>query len=315
VTASIGISVFPDDGADVQTLLKNADIAMYRAKERGKNAYEFWSGEMNVHSMERLALEGELRRALERDEFLLHFQPKVELASGRIVGVESLVRWQRRDGRLVSPAEFIPLAEETGVIDALAEWVLRRACGELRRWRAQGAAALRMAVNLSARQFARKDLCATVAEVLVETGLEGGALEIEITESMVMRDPERAARVLGELKALGVQVAIDDFGTGYSSLSYLKRFPIDYVKIDRAFIEGLPGDADDVVITKAVIAMAHSLGLRVTAEGVETREQLEFLRDQGCDEAQGYFLAMPEPADAIAGRILAGTLAAPARQH
>ena len=315
VTASIGISVFPDDGADVQTLLKNADIAMYRAKERGRNAFEFWSGEMNVHSMERLALEGELRRALERDEFLLHFQPKVDLASGHIVGVESLVRWQRRDGRLVMPAEFIPLAEETGVIDALGEWVLRRACGELRSWRVTGMSAPRMAVNLSARQFARESLCATVAGVLAETGLEGSALELEITESMVMRDPERAARVLGELKALGVRVAIDDFGTGYSSLSYLKRFPIDHVKIDRAFIEGLPGDEDDVVITRAVIAMAHSLGLRVTAEGVETREQLEFLREQGCDEAQGYFLAMPEPADAIAGRILAGTLAAPARQH
>ena len=306
VTASIGVSVYPDDGRGAQDLLKNADIAMYRAKEQGRNAYQFYSASMNAHSLERLALEAKLRRALERQEFLLHYQPKVDLASGRLVGVEALIRWRPAEGVMVPPGEFIPLAEETGMIGPIGEWVLRAACADARRWRAAGHAPLRMAVNLSARQFVRETLTADISDVLSRCGLPPSTLELEITESVVMQDPERAARVLADLNALGVHVAIDDFGTGYSSLGYLKRFPVDLVKIDRTFIEGIPGDDDDVVITRAVIAMAHSLGLRVTAEGVETREQLAFLKDQGCDEVQGFLVGKPVAAAEIEAVIARG---------
>jgi len=312
VTASIGVSVFPDDGRDAQDLVKNADIAMYRAKEQGRNAFQFYSASMNAHSIERLALEAKLRRALERQEFLLHYQPKVELASGRVVGVEALIRWLPAEGGMVSPAEFIPLAEETGLIGPIGEWVLRAACADARRWQAAGYPPVRLAVNLSARQFVREALTSEIAEVLARAGLAPSVLELEITESVVMQDPERAARVLNDLNALGVHVAIDDFGTGYSSLSYLKRFPVDTVKIDRSFIEGIPADDDDIVITRAVVAMAHSLGLRVTAEGVETAEQLAFLTEQGCDEVQGFLLGRPVPAGEIEAVIASGGVPRPA---
>jgi diguanylate cyclase (GGDEF)-like protein len=293
ITASIGISTYPDDSEDMQGLLKNADISMYRAKEQGKNNYQFYSALMNIHTLDRLALESGLRHALERNEFLLHYQPKVDIGSGRITGMEALLRWQRPGQELIPPAQFIALAEETGLIVPIGEWVLRTACARNKSWREEGLPPLRIAVNLSARQFAHANLLQDVARALRETGLDPAALEFEITESMVMHDPERAVTLLTRLKAMGIHLSIDDFGTGYSSLSYLKRFPIDSVKIDRSFIHDIPGDADDAAITRAIIAMAHSLRLKVIAEGVETEEQLSFLRELGCDEMQGYYFSEP----------------------
>ncbi len=295
VTASIGISTYPDDSADIESLMKNADISMYRAKEQGKNNYQFYSAQMNLHTLDRLAMESGLRRALERDEFLLHYQPKIDIGSGRITGMEALVRWQPPEGALVSPAQFIPLAEETGLIVPIGAWVLATACARNKTWQDQGLPPMRIAVNLSARQFAQENLVQDVARTLAETGLDVSSLEFEITESMVMRDPEHTIKLLGGLKAMGIHLSIDDFGTGYSSLSHLKRFPLDSVKIDRSFIQDLPGDADDAAITRAIIAMAHSLRLKVIAEGVETEEQLRFLREHGCDELQGYLFSKPLP--------------------
>ena len=293
ITASIGISTSPDDGTDIQTLMKNADIAMYRAKEQGRNTFQFYSALINVHSMERFALESSLRRALERNEFLLHYQPKLDLASGRISGVEALVRWQTPQG-LIPPAQFIQLAEETGLIVPIGEWVLKTACAQNKAWQKQGWAPVRIAVNLSPRQFAHENLLQDVARVLYETGLAPAFLELEITESMVMQNPERTITQLNSLSALGIHLSIDDFGTGYSSLNNLKRFPLDSLKIDRSFIKDLPGDSDDAAITQAIIAMAHSLRLRVVAEGVETVEQFDFLRDYHCDEIQGYYFSKPQ---------------------
>ncbi len=305
VTASVGISIYPGDGADQQALLKNADIAMYRAKEQGKNNYQFYSAQMNQHSFERLALETSLRHAVERGEFLLHYQPKVDMRSGRITGVEALVRWQHPELGMVPPAQFIPLAEETGLIAPIGEWVLRTACAQAQGWAALGTPPISVAVNLSARQFARDELAAVVLRVLRDTGLDPRMLELEITESTVMHNADRAVQVLQQLKRLGVRISIDDFGTGYSSLSYLKRFPISSVKIDRSFVLDLPGDKDDAAITEAVIAMAHSLRLRVIAEGVETSEQYRFLQEHQCDEMQGHYFSKPVDAQAIA-RLLAG---------
>ncbi len=304
LTASIGISAFPGDGANAQTILKNADIAMYRAKEHGKNNYQFYSSQMNLHSFERLMLERFLRRALEQDEFQLYYQPKINLVTGCVTGMEALLRWMHPGMGMISPTRFIPLAEETGLIVPIGAWVLHAACAQNQAWMRQGLPALRVAVNLSARQFAQDGLHATIVRVLAETGLPPGLLELEITESVTMENPEHAAALLRELKALGIILAIDDFGTGYSSLSYLKRFPIDNVKIDRSFVKDIPHDEDDVAITQAVIAMAHSLRLKVIAEGVETAEQLEFLRRHGCEEAQGYLFGAPLPADEFEERIL-----------
>jgi len=295
ITASIGISTYPDDSVDMQNLLKNADIAMYRAKEQGKNNYQFYSAQMNVHSVERLTLESALRRAVERHEFELHYQAKIDMESGRITGMEALVRWNPPDKPSVQPAQFITLAEETGLIVPIGDWVLKTACAHNKSWQDRGLPPLRMAVNLSARQFAHEKLLHDVARVLKETGLDPATLEFEITESMVMHNPEHAVKLLNELKAKGIHLSIDDFGTGYSSLSYLKRFPIDSVKIDGSFIRDIPGDPDDAAITQAIIAMAHGLRLTVIAEGVETPEQVRFLRDHGCDEIQGYYFSKPLP--------------------
>jgi diguanylate cyclase (GGDEF)-like protein len=300
VTASIGISSYPNDGADLQTLMKNADIAMYRAKEQGKNNFQFYSAHINLHSIERLTLESSLRRALERDEFLLHYQPKLDIGSGRITGVEALVRWQQPAQGLIPPAQFIQLAEETGLIVPIGEWVLKTACAQNRAWQERGWPPVRIAVNLSPRQFAHENLVEDVARVLQQTGLDPAFLELEITEGVVMHNPEQAVILLKRLKALGIHLSIDDFGTGYSSLNYLKRFPLDTLKIDRTFIRDLPGDSDDAAITQAIIAMAHSLRLSVVAEGVETAEQLSFLRDYKCDEIQGYYFCKPQPESDIA---------------
>ena len=296
VTASIGIATFPQDARDAITLQKHADIAMFRAKAQGRNGYCFYAPQGGAHSLERLTMEAQLKRALERDELALHYQPKQDIATGGITGMEALLRWQHPELGLVLPARFIPLAEETGLIVPIGEWVLRTACAQAaalpRNVRGE---VLRVAVNLSARQFADDSLLGLVARVTEETGLASAALELEITETLVMQSPERSARLLAALREQGVKVAMDDFGTGYSSLAYLKRFPLDSIKIDRSFIQGVPGDGDGETITRAVIAMAHSLRLRAIAEGVETAQQLEFLRSQGCDEIQGYFFSRPLP--------------------
>jgi len=293
VTVSIGISTFPADGSDSQSLIKAADVAMYRAKETGRNNYQFYLPSMNIHTLERLELESDLRRALERGEFLLHYQPKVEVASGLITGVEALLRWKHPLRGLVPPLDFIPLAEETGLIVPIGEWVLATACARNKAWQGRGLPKLSVAVNLSARQFADTMLLANLTRIIHDSGLDPSLLELEITESVVMSNAECAVSVLEKLKSTGVQIAIDDFGTGYSSLAYLKRFPIDILKIDRSFIRDIPADSGDMKITRAIIAMAHSLRLKVVAEGVETAEQLKFLRSQSCDAAQGYFLYRP----------------------
>jgi diguanylate cyclase (GGDEF)-like protein/PAS domain S-box-containing protein len=295
VTASIGICMFPAEAQDEQALMKNADIAMYRAKEDGRNNYRFYSEEMNVHTFERLALETSLRRGLEREEFLLHYQAKLDLQTGAINGVEALVRWQHPDLGMVPPAQFIPLAEETGLIVPLGKWVLVTACAQSVAWLREGLPPLYMAVNLSARQFADEDLIKDIAAALESTGMKPGLLELELTENYVTQNPERAGRLLAEIKKMGVRLAIDDFGVGYSSLTLLKRFPIDTLKVDRSFIRDLPQNVEDKALTEAIIAMGKSLNLTVVAEGVETQEQQTFLRDRACDEMQGYFFSKPIP--------------------
>jgi EAL domain-containing protein (putative c-di-GMP-specific phosphodiesterase class I) len=250
---------------------------------------------MNIHSVQRLTLEASLRRAVQRDEFLLHYQPKVDIPSGRVTGMEALVRWKRPETGMVPPAEFIPLAEETGLIVTIGEWVLKAACEYTHLSHPGGTPPLRVAVNLSARQFTQASLVSDVARILDVTGLGPEALELEITESMVMGNPEQAIQTLRQLKSMGIALAIDDFGTGYSSLGYLKRFPLDHIKIDRSFIKDIPEDNDDATITRTIIAMAHNLRLKVIAEGVETKAQLDFLREHGCDEIQGYYFSRPLP--------------------
>jgi diguanylate cyclase (GGDEF)-like protein/PAS domain S-box-containing protein len=297
VTASLGASTYPDDSADAQALLKNADIAMYRAKESGRNTFQFYSAQLNLHTVERLTFESGLRRALERDELVLHFQPQVEMRTGRITGVEALIRWRHPEHGLLSPARFIAIAEETGLIVPIGNWVLQAACDAHREWARQGLPPVRVSVNLSARQFVHDNLIRDIRSLMGGGAFGLGCLELEITESMVMREPDRGVALLRELRQLGVRVAIDDFGTGHSSLAYLKRFPVDSLKIDQSFIAGIPGDPEDVAITQAVIAMAHSLSMKVVAEGVETRVQRDFLAAQGCDEYQGYFFSRPVPAE------------------
>jgi diguanylate cyclase (GGDEF)-like protein len=295
VTSSIGISVFPTDGYDSQALLKAADVAMYRAKAAGRNNYLYYSPSMNVHTLERLELESDLSHALERGEFLLHYQAKVDTMTGLITGTEALLRWMHPIRGLVPMIDVIPLAEETGLIVPIGEWVLATACAQNKAWQDQGLTKLSVAVNLSVRQFADPLLLTKLTRIIHASGLDPSSLELEITESMVMSHGESAVAVLEKLKSIGVQIAIDDFGTGYSSLAYLKRFPIDTLKIDRSFIRDIPADSGDKKITRAIIAMAHSLKLKVVAEGVETADQLKFLRAEHCDAVQGYFLYRPLP--------------------
>ena len=297
-TGSIGVSMYPKDGLDSQTLLKNADTAMYRAKDAGRNNFQFYAHEMNSRALDRLTLETGLRRAIEREEFVVHYQPQMDIATGRLIGAEALLRWEKPGQGMVFPGDFIPIAEETGLIVPIGQWVLHRACAQKRQWHDAGLFLdLRVAVNLSARQFKQQDIAKVVSQALEETGCRPEWLELEITESVVMESPEAAAETLHKLSAMGVHLSIDDFGTGYSSLSYLKRFPIDALKIDRSFVRDITADADDAAIAKAVIALAHSLKLRVIAEGVETAEQRDFLRAQQCDVMQGYFLGRPMPVE------------------
>jgi diguanylate cyclase (GGDEF)-like protein/PAS domain S-box-containing protein len=299
-TCSLGVAAYPEDGSDAETLVKYADIAMYRAKQAGRDNYQFYTPTMNEQALERLRIEGDLRSALERNEFLLHYQPKIDLRSGMIIGMEALIRWHHPELGMVSPARFIALAEETGLILPIGAWVIRTACQQTKAWRDAGWNQLRVAVNLSVRQFVQKDLVSSIAAVLQETGLPADCLELELTESLVMTDVEHAIDVLRELKELGVHLSIDDFGTGYSSLSYLKRFPIDVLKIDQSFVRDITVDADDAAITVSIISLAHSLKLHVIAEGVETEAQLTYLRLHGCDAMQGYLFSKPVPAGSFA---------------
>lgn len=298
-SASIGISCYPDDGSDTQTLLKNADAAMYAAKESGRNTYRFFSAEMNASALEMLVMTSNLRVALERDEFFLNYQPIVDLASGNVSALEALLRWKHPELGMIPPVRFIPLAEDSGLIIPIGDWVLKQACAQMKAWQIRGIAPGRMAVNLSVRQFKQKELAQRIAAILNETGLAPQCLELEITESMVMQDPAEAEKVLDQLHEMGIQLAIDDFGTGYSSLSYLKRFPIDFLKIDRSFVQDIPGNPDDVAITRGIVALAKSLDLWVIAEGVETEQQHAFLKAEGCEEAQGYLWSKPRSAEEL----------------
>jgi diguanylate cyclase (GGDEF)-like protein/PAS domain S-box-containing protein len=291
VTCSIGVSLYPDDGSDPATLLKHADSAMYRAKEQGRNNFQFFTEELNRAIKERFDLESQLRRALERGQFELHYQPRVQLTTRRIIGAEALIRWHVPGRGMVSPATFIPVAEEIGLIGQISEWVLEAACTQNKRWLDAGLTCS-VSVNISPQQFRGDLLVPLIARVLHETRLDPGSLEIEITESTVMHAGERMVEMLHAIKKLGVHIAVDDFGTGYSSLSYLKRFPVDRLKIDRSFVQHI-ADADDAVIVRAIIALGHNLGLKVLAEGVETEEQLAFLRANDCDELQGYYVSKP----------------------
>jgi EAL domain-containing protein (putative c-di-GMP-specific phosphodiesterase class I) len=303
VSCSIGVALFPNDGTDAQSLLKHADSAMYRAKESGRNNYQFFTRELNALMSERLAMESSLRRALERDQFMLHYQPRVDLRSGRIIGAEALIRWNLPDQGVVAPGKFIPLAEETGLIVPIGKWVLRVACAQNKAWQDAGLEPIVVSVNVSARQFRQDNLVRTVAEVLDETGLEPRYLELELTESMVMHDAAQLVAMLGDLKKLGVQISVDDFGTGYSSLSYLKRFPVDRLKVDRSFVEHLGTDTDDAKIVRAIITLGHNLGLKVVAEGVELPEQVNFLRLNLCDEAQGFHYCRPISSHELAEKL------------
>ena len=304
LSASIGISIYPGDSPDATALLRNAELAMYRAKDQGKDNFQFHSPQMNARSLEYVVLERSLRRAIELDEFLIHFQPQVDTATGRIVGAEALLRWNLPEVGMITPGKFIPLAEETGLIVPIGRLVLLRACVAAKQWRDSGLDDFRVAVNLSPRQFTQSELVIDIINILEDSGLPPENLELEITESMVMANPERATAILRELRAVGVHLAIDDFGTGYSSLGYLKSFPVHTLKIDRSFIKDVPADPDDVAITHAIIAMGHSLRLDVVAEGVETAEQLAFLREHGCDYMQGYLIGKPMAAEELS-RMLA----------
>ncbi|QEL57760.1 EAL domain-containing protein [Chromobacterium paludis] len=296
ITGSIGISVFPHDGRDAQTLLKNADVAMYRAKEAGKNTYQFFDPGMNTQTFERLLLENGLRMALERGEFELHFQPQLSADTRRLHGAEVLLRWRHPQLGLVPPVRFIALAEETGLIKPIGDWVLAEACRQLAAWDREGLAVPRLAVNLSPRQFGQPTLLDKVADALREAGLAAERLELEITESMIMQNPNEVVGLLSKLKSLGVWLSIDDFGTGYSSLSHLKRFPLDTLKIDQSFVEGLPDDGDNAAIAEAILAMAKKLKFHVVAEGVENEAQAAFLQSKGCHTLQGYHFSRPLPA-------------------
>lgn len=298
-TASVGVSLFPLDGEDPQNLLKNAGAALYKAKRLGGANYQFYTADMHSLAVRRLALETSLRRAIQNEEFLIHYQPRVCVDSLMVTGVEALVRWQHPQLGLISPAEFIPLAEDTGLIVPIGEWVLRNACLQAVRWQQNGIAPIQMAVNISGRQFHEHDLAATVIRILDETKLAPQMLELELTESSIMQNADLAAEVLQKLKSMGVKISIDDFGTGYSSLASLKRLPIDALKVDQSFVRDATTDPDDAALVMAIITLAHNLRLKVIAEGVETEEQLRFLHLLRCDEIQGFLFSKPLPADSL----------------
>jgi diguanylate cyclase (GGDEF)-like protein/PAS domain S-box-containing protein len=297
VTSSVGICLYPQDGRNAATLLRNADAAMYRAKEDGRNTYRFYTEELTHNAFERVLLENNLREALEKEEMVLFYQPQVDLKSGKITGLEALIRWRHPDLGMVSPAKFISMAESSGLILPIGDWVLRTACNQAREWLDQGIDFGRVSVNIAGPQIQRGGLVDSVQRILQETDLPTSRLELEVTESFIMQQAENAIDQLHELREVGVTLAIDDFGTGYSSLSYLKRLPIQKLKIDQGFVQDIPDDANDMAISDAVIALGNSLGLTIIAEGVETRAQADFLRSAGCDEAQGYLYGRPVDAD------------------
>jgi EAL domain-containing protein (putative c-di-GMP-specific phosphodiesterase class I) len=297
VTTSVGISIYPNDGGDPQTLVRNADTAMYRAKDQGRDNYQLYAPAMNARALERLALENMLRKAISHRELVLFYQPVADMKTKNIVGVEALIRWKHPELGMLSPAHFISVAEMSGLIIPIGDWVLRTACKQTKMWQKRIDSELTVAVNLSARQFQQPNLTEIIAEVLEETGLEAKSLELEITESNAMQNAENTIYTLRELKALGVRIAMDDFGTGYSSLNYLKRFPIDTLKLDQSFVRDITTDPSDAAIATAVIAMAHSLNLKVIGEGVETEEQFAFLHKQKCDYIQGYLFSPPQPVE------------------
>jgi diguanylate cyclase (GGDEF)-like protein/PAS domain S-box-containing protein len=306
VTASIGIGVYPDDGLDAETLIKNADTAMYQAKENGRQSYKFFTPAMNERAVERQYIEEGLRSAMDRDELTLHYQPKIDLKSGAITGAEALIRWRHPTRGTVSPAQFIPVAEACGLILPISAWVLRKACLQARTWRDAGLPVTTMAVNISAMEFREENFLKGLFAILGETGIDPRNLELELTESVLMKRAEAAADVLQILRGKGVRIAIDDFGTGYSSLSYLRKFPVDALKIDQSFVRQISAGGDDAIIVTAVIGMAQNLKMRVVAEGVETLEELNFLRNNQCDEAQGYYFSRPVPADQFATLLATG---------
>jgi diguanylate cyclase (GGDEF)-like protein len=300
IGASIGISLYPQHGDNPELLLEQADTAMYEAKQAGRGCFAYFSEELTIAVRKRIALENRLRRAIEQQELRVYYQPQIDMLNGRIVGAEALVRWQSPAEGLIPPIHFIPIAEETGLIIAIGEWVLRETCRQGRQWLDAGLPPLTLAVNVSPHQFRRCDINKLVAEVLAETGFPAGQLELELTESGLMENQDKAVEVLNDLRAQGIRLAIDDFGTGYSSLAYLKRFPVDVLKIDKSFIDDIPHLQDDMEITATIIAMGHTLGFKVLAEGVEKQEQLDFLRKKGCDAYQGYFISKPVPAEDFA---------------
>ncbi len=303
VNGSIGISIYPEDGKDAETLIKNADTAMYHAKDGGRDKFEFFKPEMNLKAVERQSLESSMRRALRQDEFLLHYQPKVNLDSGEITAVEALIRWQQPDRGLVPPGHFVSIAEDCGLIVQIGRWVLEEACRQARSWQEAGLPSVRIAINVSAVEFRHEGFVDGVRSVLSETGLDPGCLVLELTESVLMTDAKSSSTVLQELKALGVRLAVDDFGTGYSSLSYLRLFPIDILKIDQSFVQQITSDPADSTIVSAIINMGESLKHLVIAEGIETQQQRDYLREQHCAEGQGYFFSPPVDATEFA-RIL-----------
>lgn len=300
ITASIGMTINGlNDSNSVDQLLQQAHIALYQAKQQGRSQYQFYSPEINAQLQERLTLENQLHGALEREEMVVYYQPIIDLQSGQVTAMEALVRWQHPDFGLVSPAKFIPIAETNGLIVPIGEWVLRTACAQNRAWQVAGFTPIRISVNLSARQFEQANLVEVVSQILEETGLQASYLELEVTESFLMADIQRSVKTLKQLRELGICLALDDFGTGYSSLNYLKRFPVDMLKIDRSFVQDVTSNPDSAAVTDAIIALAKSLRLNITAEGVETREQLDYLQMRGCDEGQGFYFSRPVPADLI----------------
>lgn len=306
LSASIGIALYPKDADSAEILLKYSDMAMYRAKEAGRNGFQFYQPDMDLHLTKQVELEAALRDALERNEFMLHYQPKVELQHGSIIGAEALIRWQHPVLGMISPAEFIPLAEESGLILPIGKWVIETVCHQIKRWQEAGIPIVPLAVNLSARQFQHQKLGELVSEILELSGIEARCLEFEITESVMMQDPRRAAETMDELKKIGVSISLDDFGTGYSSLNYLKKFPIDTVKIDRSFISHVIADLQDAAIVKAIISLAKNLNINVIAEGVENEGQLHYLCRHACDAMQGYLFSPPIPSEKFAAMLNEG---------
>jgi diguanylate cyclase (GGDEF)-like protein/PAS domain S-box-containing protein len=299
LTCSAGISIYPLDAPDADLLLRNADTAMYRAKQKGRNAFEYFTPDMSANSMEQLLMSASLRRAVEREEFRIHYQPQVDARSGKLSGVEALIRWEHPDRGLILPGQFVPLCETTGLIVPISQWILRTACGQMQRLQDELSLPFVVSVNLSARQFRQTDLVAFIKDVLAQSGFPPQILELELTESVVAQDVAFAVETMENLKSLGLRIAIDDFGTGYSSLSYLKHFPVDRLKIDMSFVSGITSDPADAAICRTIISLARNLGLNAIAEGVETREQLVFLQEHGCDDVQGYLVARPMPEEQL----------------